>query len=736
MILDTHDRTALTGATHRHPHAVLGMHPATHGGKPGVTVCALLRDAKRVWVVDAGAEDARPTPLERLEECGLYAVFLPGREVFGYRLRIERYNGEFREIHDPYCFLPTLSEDDLYRINEGTEERLHEKMGARLMRLGPVAGAAFTVWAPSARRVSVVGDFNGWDGRYHPMRPLGASGVWELFIPGVEAGAKYKFELVGPRDDTPFLKTDPYGAAFESPPHNAAIVTDLSGYDWKDAAWLARRAKSDARREPVSVYEVHLGSWRRATGDGDRALTYAELGEQLAAYCVDMGFTHVELMPPAEHPFAGSWGYQVTGFYAPTHRYGDPKEFMRFVDTLHGAGIGVIVDWVPAHFPRDSFALAEFDGSHLYEHADPRQGAHTEWGTLIFNYGRHEVRGFLTGSALSWIERYHIDGFRVDAVSSMLHLDYARNDGEWVANKDGGNINLEAVEFLRRTNAAIHRLHPGVITIAEESTSYPNITAAPAAGGLGFDFKWNMGWMHDSLDYMKKDPIYRKFHHDKLTFGMMYHWSESFMLAYSHDEVVHGKSSLINKMPSWNMRDKAANLRALYALMWTWPGKKTLFMGGEFGQTAEWAYDRSLDWHLLQFKDHGGIRDVVRDLNRLYRRDASLAEAEQRHEGFEWIHADDRDASVLSFLRRDAAAKTWWLVIANFTPVHRDYRVGAPVAGFWKEVLNTDAAEYGGTGRGNLGGLRAESVPNHGRPFSLPVNLPGLAVLVFRNDGQ
>lgn len=733
MLLPKSDLNALVSARHRHPHDVLGMHPATHDGRSGVVVRAFLADARAVAVVDESAPKSAPVPMARLHETGLFEVFLPGVKIFPYRLRVERQSGEFAEMHSPYAFLPTISESDLHLFNEGTDECVHDKLGAHLRRIAGVAGTAFTVWAPSARRVSVVGDFNAWDGRYHPMRPLGSSGVWEVFIPGVEAGAKYKFELVGPKDDTPYLKTDPYGAAFESPPNNASIVSDLSGYAWGDAGWMAKRAKSDLRREPLSVYEVHLGSWRRKPEDGDRSLSYRELAHELADYCVELGFTHVELMPPSEFPFEGSWGYQVTGFFAPTHRYGSPKDFMYFVDTLHRRGVGVIIDWVPAHFPRDAFSLAGFDGTHLYEHEDPRLGAHTEWGTLIFNYDRHEVRGFLVGSALSWLDRYHIDGLRVDAVSSMLYLDYAREPGEWLPNRDGGRENYGAVDFLRRVNEVIHRKFPGVVTIAEEATAFPGVTAPVESGGLGFDLKWNMGWMHDTLAYMKKDPIDRKWQHDRITFAMLYQYTESFVLALSHDEVVHGKSSLINKLPQWDGPGKARNLRAMFAYMWTWPGKKTLFMGCEFGQTSEWAYDRSLDWHLLKYKDHSGIQKLVTDLNALYRGEPGLAAVEQSPEGFEWVNPDDRDNSVISFLRRDAGAKTWWLVVGNFTPVKRDdYRVGVPFPGRWEEVLNSDAADYGGTGVGNLGGVNSEPVGWNGRPHSVRLCLPGNSTLVFR----
>jgi 1,4-alpha-glucan branching enzyme len=564
------------------------------------------------------------------------------------------------------------------------------------------------------------------------MRNLGASGIWEIFIPGLAAGARYKYEIVGPHDTTPFLKTDPYALHFEPSPNHAAIVCDLSGFVWHDAAWLEARRQRDLRSRPMSVYEVHLASWRRVPEEGGRVLNYRELGEQLAAYCVQMGFTHVELMPPSEHPFDGSWGYQVTGFYAPTHRFGSPLDFMTLVDALHRADVGVIVDWVPAHFPRDFFALARFDGTHLYEHADPRLGEHQDWGTLIFNYGRHEVRGFLVCSALSWLERFHVDGLRVDAVASMLYLDYSRKAGEWIPNRFGGRENIEAIEFLRQVNSLVHLYQPGVAMIAEESTSFPGVTKSVPEGGLGFDFKWNMGWMHDTLDYFKQDPLFRKFNHDKLTFGMLYQWSEAFVQSFSHDEVVHGKGSLIGKMSGGDDATKAANLRCLLALQWSWPGKKTLFMGCEFGQFAEWKYDASLDWHLLEYPLHLGVQRLVADLNKLYLADADLAANELRPESFGWLVADDGAQSVLAFERR--GGEQAWTVAGNFTPVERTYRLGVPFPGRWEEALNTDSAHYAGHGLGNLGGVVAEAIPCQGRPYSIEVRLPGLSMVIFRRS--
>jgi 1,4-alpha-glucan branching enzyme len=725
MRLSPAELTALVDATETCPHRFLGLHALGDGG---CVVRCLLPGAVsvEVWDVAAGVG----LPMERLHAVGLFERVIPRREALRYRLRATYADGTARELEDPYRFWPTISEDDLFLLGKGDDHRVYHKLGAQLRTLDGVAGVSFAVWAPSARRVSVVGDFNLWNGRAHPMRALGASGIWELFVPGLVAGTRYKFELVGPHDRTPFLKTDPYGLHFEPSPNHAAIVCDLSGFVWNDAVWMESRRRRDPRTRPVSVYEVHLASWRRVPEEGGRVLGYRELGEQLAAYCVELGFTHVELMPPSEHPFDGSWGYQVTGFYAPTHRFGSPLDFMTMVDTLHRAGIGVIVDWVPAHFPRDFFALARFDGTHLYEHADPRLGEHQDWGTLIFNYGRHEVRGFLVGSALSWLERFHVDGLRVDAVASMLYLDYSRKDGEWIPNRHGGRENIEAIEFLRQVNALVHLYHPGVAMIAEESTSFPGVTKEVSAGGLGFDLKWNMGWMHDCLGYFRQDPLFRKFHHDKLTFGMLYQWSEAFVQSFSHDEVVHGKGSLIGKMSGGDDATKAANLRCLLALQWTWPGKKTLFMGCEFGQFAEWKYDASLDWHLLQYPLHAGVQRLVADLNRLYVGEAELAENELRPESFEWLVTDDGAQSVVAFERR--ARGRAWVVAGNFTPVERTYRLGVPWPGRWQEAINTASRHYAGQGLGNLGGVHAEAIPCQGRPYSIEVRLPGLAVVVFR----
>jgi 1,4-alpha-glucan branching enzyme len=715
------------------PHGWLGMHPVRHRGKAGVVVRAFLRAATRCEVVDLDTAGAPAHPMKLLAPEGFFEVFLPGRPVFRYQLRYATSWGDIHQVYNAYSFLPTLTEQDLYLFNEGTEQRIYEKLGAQVRSLGDVPGVAFAVWAPAASRVSLVGNFNGWDPRYHPMRPLGASGVWELFVPGLREGEIYKF-AIWDRAGHLRLKTDPYGTYFEAPPNNAAIVHRVNGYRWNDADWLRRRAEQAGRPDrPMSIYEVHVGSWRRVVEDGNRPMTYRELAPALADYVVDLGFTHVEVMPVAEHPYSGSWGYQVTGYFAPTHRYGTPEDFQYFVDHLHQRGIGVIVDWVPAHFPRDSFALAQFDGTHLYEHEDPRLGAHQDWGTLIFNYGRHEVRCFLIASALSWLDRYHIDGLRVDAVASMLYLDYSRRAGEWIPNRYGGRENLEAIAFLREVNDRAHERYPGTVMIAEESTAFPLVSRPPRDGGLGFDYKWNMGLMHDTLAYFQKDPIHRKWEHDKLTFGMIYQYSENFISVYSHDEVVHLKASLYGKMGAGSHAEKAATLRALYGYIWMYPGKKLLFMGGEFGQRTEWNHEGSLDWHILAEPEHKGLQALVRDLNQLYTRDPGLSGGDFNPAGFRWVNCNDGDNSVLSFLRFDAAGRPAFLVVGNFTPVVREqYRVGVPEAGFWTEVLNTNSAYYGGTGSGNLGGCATEAVGSDGHAQSLLLSLPGLSVLVFR----
>jgi 1,4-alpha-glucan branching enzyme len=710
------------------------MHPVTVARKKGVVVRAFVRGAVKCEVVEVDAPGAPALVMEQLAPEGFFELFIPKRkEVFRHQLRYQTSWGDIHQVYNAYSFLPTLSEQDLYLFNEGNEHRIYEKLGAHVRKLGDVPGVAFAVWAPGASRVSVVGNFNAWDARYHPMRPLGASGVWELFVPGLAEGELYKFSIWD-RHGQQRLKTDPYGTYFESPPNNAAIVCRTDHHPWNDTEWMTRRAEAAGKPDrPMSVYEVHLGSWRRKLEDGGRPLTYRELAPALADYVTQLGFTHIEVMPVAEHPYTGSWGYQVTGYFAPTHRFGTPEDFQFFVDHLHQRGIGVILDWVPAHFPRDSFALAQFDGTHLYEHEDPRLGAHMDWGTLIFNYGRHEVRCFLIASALSWLDRFHIDGLRVDAVASMLYLDYSRKAGEWIPNRYGGRENLEAIAFLRQVNDLVHQYYPGVATIAEESTAFPMVSRPTQDGGLGFDYKWNMGLMHDTLAYFQKDPVYRKWAHNKLTFGMVYQYSENFITVYSHDEVVHLKASMLGKMGAGSDADKAANLRALYGFIWTYPGKKLLFMGGEFGQWHEWNHDASLEWHLLDSPLHRGIQAVVRDLNHLYRSEPIFSANDFNPQSFRWVNAKDGDNSVLSFLRVAPDGRTLYLVVGNFTPVERSgYRVGVPESGRWTEVLNTDAALYGGNDVGNMGGRDAEPTPCDGQSRSLALTLPGLSTLVFK----
>jgi 1,4-alpha-glucan branching enzyme len=733
VILPKSDLEALLQARHGAPHAVLGMHPCTYRRARGVVVRAFLRNAAACEVILLDGSKPAAFPMKLAAPEGLFEVFIPGRtEVCGYDLKVTAPDGSVRQGRDPYSFLPTLGDQDLYLFNEGNEHRIFEKLGAHVRDLGGVKGVAFAVWAPSATRVSVVGDFNHWDGRYHPMRSLGASGVWELFIPDIGDGMMYKFELRDPAGGLR-VKTDPYGTRFEPPPGNAAIVCDLAPITWGDQAWMARRLGQAGQGDvPISIYEVHLGSWRRKPEEGNRPLTYREAAPLLADYAVEMGFTHIEVMPLAEHPFDGSWGYQVTGFFAPTHRFGSPADFAWFVDHLHQRGIGVILDWVPAHFPRDAFALAEFDGTHLYEHADPRQGAHMDWGTLIFNYGRNEVRCFLVANALAWLERYHLDGLRVDAVASMLYLDYSRGAGEWIPNRYGGRENLEAIEFLKNVNDLVHRYHPGTYMIAEESTSFPGVTKPTYEGGLGFDYKWNMGWMHDTLQYFSKEPIHRRFHQHDLTFGMLYQYSERFVSVFSHDEVVHGKASMLLKMGGWHIPEKAANLRSLYAHMWAYPGKKLLFMGSEFGQSQEWNHKASLDWHLCQYMDHEGMRRLVGDLNRLYVAEPVLGRNDFNPHGFRWISAADADANLIAYLRLDAAEQTLFVVVGHFGGMTRNYRVGVPRRGYWREVINSNSEYYGGSGLGNDGGRSAEEVPRDGYTQSIDVTLPPLTTLVFK----
>ncbi|MFM7035385.1 MAG: 1,4-alpha-glucan branching protein GlgB [Planctomycetia bacterium] len=623
-----------------------------------------------------------------------------------------------------------LSEYDFHLLGEGRHWKSYEKLGAQLHAVGGVSGVNFAVWAPNADGVSLVGDFNGWDGRSHPMHKRIPSGVWELFVPGLGPGTLYKFRVHhgGTHSD----RSDPYGFAAEVPPRTASRVVDLDGHRWRDGDWMARRAHENPLERPLAVYELHLGSWRRPGDDPHRWLTYADLERDLVPYCVEMGFTHVEFLPPTEHPLSASWGYQTIGMFSATSRFGTPHELMSLIDSLHRAGVGVIIDWVPAHFPKDGHGLRQFDGTALYEHEDPRRGEHPDWGTLIYNYGRNEVANYLISSALFWLDRYHIDGLRVDAVASMLYLDYSRKDGEWLPNCFGGRENLDAIEFLKQFNVQVHAHHPGVLTIAEESTAWPGVSRPTYTGGLGFSLKWNMGWMNDTLRYMRHDPVHRKYHHDELTFSLIYAFHENFVLPLSHDEVVHGKGSLLDQMPG-DLWQKFANLRLLYAYMWCHPGRKLLFMGGEFGQWREWNFDDSLQWHLLQSESHRGLSKAVADLNGLVRREPALHQLDFDGRGFEWIDCHNWQDSVLSFVRRAADPDDFLVVCCNFTPVPRErYRIGMPAGGDYDEIFNSDSTYYGGSNMGNQSSLHAAATPHHGRSHSLELTLPPLAVIVLK----
>jgi 1,4-alpha-glucan branching enzyme len=722
----------LVRGTHDDPFAVLGPHRIDTPGGGALAVRTCQPHARRVDLIRRDRE-AAPIPMQRRHPDGVFeAIVAEKSEPFEYRLRIFFDDGRVVEVDDPYRYGPVLGELDLHLFGEGRHLRLYEKLGARPARPQGARGYSFAVWAPTAERVSLVGDFNRWDGRVHPMRRRDPSGVWELFVPDVDRGERYKFEIRS-RLGGVFLKTDPYGLFFDPPPEAAAITWSLDEYVWHDEPWRrARAALGGWLDRPMSIYEVHLGSWARVPEEGRRPLTYRELAERLIPYAKAMGFTHLELLPVMEHPFGGSWGYQVSGFFAPTSRFGPPEDFKYFIDRCHQHGLGVLLDWPPAHFPRDAFALARFDGSALYEHEDPRLGEHPDWGTLVFNYGRHEVRNFLLASALFWLDVYHADGLRVDAVASMLYLDYSRRAGEWLPNRYGGRENLEAIELLRELNILTHREHPGSVTVAEESTAWPGVSRPVYLGGLGFTYKWNLGWMHDMLDYVGRDPVHRKWHHGELTFSLLYAFHENFVLPLSHDEVVHGKRSLVEKLPGDDWQ-KFATLRALYGYMYAHPGKKLLFMGNEFGQRREWAWDESLDWHLLgEGPFHVGVQRWVRDLNELYCREPALHQVDFDPAGFEWIDCHDADSSVVSFLRRARNPRDTVVVVVNFTPVVRvGYRIGVPEAGFYRELLNSDSIWYGGGNVGNAGGVWSEPVPAHGHPQSLALTLPPLACLLL-----
>jgi 1,4-alpha-glucan branching enzyme len=715
---------ALVEARHDDPFAVLGPHEVTGG----IVIRALVPGAERLEVIE-DASGAVAGELRCRHEAGLFEGELADHPVwFGYTLRAHNAGGSW-EVHDPYRFPPVLGELDDYLIREGTHGRLWERLGAHAIEHAGVAGVHFAVWAPNAARVSVVGDFNDWDGRRNPMRRRGGVGVWEIFIPGLREGVAYKYEIRAADGSVLPLKADPLGTGAELRPQNASVVCRVDDFEWHDAGWLAARGAAQAVSAPVSTLEVHLGSWAR--GEDNRFLTYDELADRLIPYAVDLGFTHLELLPVNEHPFDGSWGYQPIGLFAPTSRHGSPRDFARFIDRCHAAGLGVLLDWVPGHFPTDAHGLGRFDGTALYEHEDPRQGFHQDWSTFIYNFGRTEVVNYLHANALFWLDLYHIDGLRVDAVASMLYLDYSRKHGEWVPNKFGGRENLEAVAFLRRMNELAYGQHDGVMTVAEESTAWPAVSRPTWSGGLGFGYKWNMGWMHDTLAYMGKDPAHRRWHHHQMTFGLLYAFSENFVLPLSHDEVVHGKGSILARMAgdTWQ---KFANLRAYYGFMWGHPGKKLLFMGQEFAQGAEWNYQQSLDWHLLDVDWHRGVQRLVKDLNQAYRELPALHQRDCDGSGFTWVDANNAEQSVFVWLRHGEPGTPSVLAVSNFTPVPREnYRVGLPTSGRWTEHLNTDATLYGGSGVGNLGGVEAMAEPWHGQPCSATLTLPPLATLFF-----
>jgi len=742
---DINEMMQILNGEHADPHHVLGWHDITIKRKKHNIIRVFNPGAKKVIAFDPEHPNNFQHEMSREHEQGFFTLTIPKTDFFRYKLRFTDHDGNTWEAWDPYAFVPQITDMDLYLFGNGTHYEIYNKLGATAITVDGVDGVLFGVWAPNAKRISVVGDFNNWDGIRNPMRSLASSGVWELFIPGLSDYDKYKFEIKS-HTGTFFHKSDPYAFFQELRPNTSSMVYNLEGHPWQDEAWMKSRNKKDMLTQPMNVYELHVGSWKRVHEDHYRFMSWPELANELIPYVKEMGYTHIELMPIMEHPFDGSWGYQVTGFYATTSRYGSPKEFMAFVDACHQNNIGVIMDWVPAHFPKDNFALAQFDGTALYEHADPRQGEHPDWGTLIFNYGRNEVKNFLIANALFWLKMFHIDGLRVDAVASMLYLDYGKNDGEWVANEYGGRENIEAVEFMKHMNSIIADECPGVLMIAEESTAWAGVTQAVKYDGLGFNLKWNMGWMNDFLKYMELEPIHKKYHHGEMTFSMVYAYSEKYMLVLSHDEVVHGKKSLVNKMPgdTWQ---KLANLRAAKAFMMGHPGKKLIFMGGEFAQFEEWSEARELDWFLIdQFDHHKQMQQFTKDLNHLYLKEKALWQKDFDPQGFEWIACEDADRSIFSFCRisetkrrskldqeKYGSSYEFLVFVCNFTPVvYEDYRVGVPVKGEYTELINSDDVKYGGSGVVNPGKLVAESILCDGRALSIPIKLPPLACVVLK----
>jgi len=719
--------------THENPFEILGPHEIEENGRRALAVRAFLPESQQVWLVDQ--KHGLSQPMRRIHPSGLFEAICDAeihdqQQGPSYQFRAVNQAGQQTTMHDPYAFPPLLSDYDLHLLGEGSHWKSYEKLGAHLREVNGVKGVNFAVWAPNAESVSIVGDFNAWDRRLHAMRKHTSSGVWELFLPELPVGTLYKFSVKNQLGHV-IEKCDPYGFAAEVPPLTANVVSDLDRYSWADEQWMATRDQNNGLDAPVSVYEVHLGSWRRNHGEG-QWLNYRDLAHQLVKYCHEFGFTHLELMPICEHPFTGSWGYQTVGYYAATSRYGSPEDFQYFVDHCHQNNIGVLIDWVPGHFPKDSHGLDFFDGTALYEHSDPRQGEHPDWGTKIFNYGRNEVRNFLISNALFWLDRYHIDGLRVDAVASMLYLDYSREEGDWVPNEYGGRENLDAISFLKEFNEQVHTHYPGTMTVAEESTAWGGVSRPTYVGGLGFSLKWNMGWMNDTLQYMAHDPIHRGYHHDELTFSLIYAFTENFVLPFSHDEVVHGKGSLLDQMPGDEWQ-RFANLRLLYGYQWTHPGKKVLFMGGEIAQWNEWDCDDELQWDLLQWNPHKGVQKLVGDLNRVYRNEPSLHQVDFEHQGFEWVDSHNHNDSVLVYIRRAADPADFVVVVCNFTPmVRQNYRLGVPEGGWYEEILNTDSSYYGGSNVGNAQGANAEPRESHGRQFSIEVTVPPLSVIVFK----
>ena len=722
---------AVVDGTHDRPYELLGPHAVQEGERRALAVRAFLPEGEQAWVVDSAQQIRRP--MRRIHPAGVFEAICPWQEeaAGSYQLRVSKPGGEIETMHDHYAFPTSLSDMDLYLLGEGRHFDSYRKLGAHIREIAGSSGTNFAVWAPNGAKVSVVGDFNGWDDRQHAMRPRGESGVWELFVPELPPGTVYKYRIKTPWGEV-LEKADPFGFAAELPPRTASVVCDLDAYEWQDKTWMDRRAASDPLTKPISIYEVHLGSWKQDLNNVNGWMNYRDLAHELVEYCLKMGYTHVELLPVSEHPYTASWGYQTVGYFAATSRYGSPQDLMYFVDYCHQNDIGVILDWVPAHFPRDAHGLRRFDGTPLYEHEDPRQGEHPDWGTMIFNYGRNEIRNFLVSNALFWLDYYHIDGLRVDAVASMLYLDYSREDGQWVPNQHGGRENLESIDLLREFNEESHQRFPGILTIAEESTAWGGVSRPTTDGGLGFSIKWNMGWMNDTLRFLRHEPIHRSHHHDELTFSLVYSFTENFALPLSHDEVVHGKRSLLDQMPG-DMWQKFANLRMLYSYMWTHPGKKLLFMGCDIAQWTEWNHETGLPWDLLDYDTHRGVQTLVADLNRLYRSEQSLYEMDFDGRGFEWVDCHNSNDSILSYLRKAKDPNDFVLVCCNLTPVVRKgYKVGTPRGGVYREVFSSDSKYYGGSNVGNGPTVHASDEAHHGRPHHLELDLPPLAVVVLK----